>query len=303
MADINQTIKRLLFISDEICEIFDKLAELSMMNLEKSLEFDKLIEFLDSYHSQENLLLDNLNKNELQRAIANLYAIPQNDPAIQRCYVNIKNYYEIKYPEEIYSITQIENTNEDEYGNIEDVYSNIEELDTDYEDDDEVYRYHNYVILKTAISAIKKMYKHIQNTEANNKTDYKYKKALLKHFKIFKYNFFSINKDAEMLGIKYRFNVDELPEMAPLDKDVSSIYYNECIDILDNFYRTKDSERNIEIISETLFDMLCFDEYIKELSIEQIDKLINICRNIEDNNRNNYFGNIGLQKLVRTKKN
>ena len=309
MIDVNKVIKKLLFISDEICEIYDKLADLSIMNQENNPEFDKLIEFLDNYLSQEIVLLDSLNKNELISIIRNLYAMSQNDPGMNRCYVTVKNFFETKYPGDHYIVEEIgcENIGYDnaQFEYEDGSYDNDDEMANSdcEEDDDDVYQYHNYVILKVAISAIKKMYNHIQNTDTDNKIDYKYKKNLLKYFKGFKYIFFALNHESEMLGIKYRFDVNLIPEMPKLNEDVSSIYFNECVDLLYGMYTLRDSERNIDVILETLFDMLCFDEYIKELSAEQIDKLISICYDIEANYHKGFFGNIGLQKLVKIKKN
>lgn len=309
MTDINKTIKKLLFLSTEICEIYDSLAKLSVRDLEKSDEFDKLIEFLDNYLTQETILLDSLEKKELISIIRNLYAINQTDAAMYRCYASVKDYFIAKYPTDEYIAQSTQYTNE-EYnatnfnGDIfEDDDDELIDEDDDYEDDTNVREYANYAILRTAITAIKKMGGQIKDTETNNKVDYKYKKDLLKYFKGFKYNFFNLNRDAEMLGIKYRFNIDGIPEMPRLNVDVSSICFNDCIDILDSMYNLRDSERNIDVILQALFDMLCFDEYIKELSPYQIDKLINICYNMEDNYHKGYFGNIGLQKLVKIKKN
>ena len=178
----------------------------------------------------------------------------------------------------------------------------MEDIDDIYEDETEIEQYRKYVIQKAAISAIKKMYSRIKNTNTDNKIDHKYKKILLKYFKEFKYDFFTLDRDMEHLGVNYRFNVNLIPEMPKLDLDISRICFNECINLLDIMYFINDDERNPEIVEQALFDMLRFDEYIKELSDDQIDRLINLCSEIETNTKRNLYGNIGLQKLVKTKK-
>ena len=299
MTNILKIIKKLLFLSEEICSIYDEMADLSTTNQENSITFNKLIEHLDSYLSQETEILESMSKDELIAIIANLFDTEINDRTINRCYITLKDYFEDKYPYEEEIIDKIEYAISE--GNAEGF--EMYELNPYYEDDEEIKEYRNHVRQKVAISAIKKMYHRIKITDTENKIDHKYKKTLLKFFKEFKYYFFTLDRNMELLGVKYHFDINQIPEMPKLEVDTSSISYNECIDILDSLYYAKDSERDPEIIEENLFEMLMFEEHIKELTPEQIDKLINICYDIESTFQKNLYGNIGLQKLIKSKKN
>jgi len=326
MNSLNETIKKLLFISDQICEIYEDLYNLSMMNQEKSNKYNDAIEFFENYIFQESTLLDNSSKDELITILKILFEYSTKDAAMNRCYETVKYYFLNKYPEdkqiveelEDIEITELffstekgeENTeeyNEDDTDEYEEENSKDEEnfqlIEFEYEDESDVSSYINYVNLRTKINVIKKMYHHIKNTETFNKIDSKYKKELLKQLKGFKCDFFFQNRDTEQLGIKCHFDINKLPNLPKPNENITSICYNECLDILDELYLIPNEEREAYTILETLFSMLCFDEYIKELSHEQIDRLIEVCYQIEANISKSFFGNIGLQKLVRTKKN
>ena len=300
MTDILSIIKKLLFLSDEICTLFEELAFLSSNNRESSQDFDELIEQLDNYLMQESSILESMTKKDLISLLRNLFEIEIINQSMNRCYITVRDYFEDKYPYETNIIEDIETNNkyEEENNNEFEIYG----LNNDYEDDEDVLPYRKYVIQKIAIRAIKKMYHRIKSTDTDNKIDHKYKKLLLKHFKEFKYYFFTTDRDMELLGIKYRFDIDAIVEYPELNIDISSICFNECIDLLDSMYYTKDKSRDPQVVEETLFDMLQFEECIKELSPEQIDKLIDICYEIEANESKNLYGNIGLQKLIKIKK-
>ena len=328
MNSLNEITKKLLFISEQICEIYEDLYNLTMKNLENSNKYNDAIEFFENYVIQETTLLDKSSKEELIASLKSLFEYAYEDSAINRCYETIRYYFLNKYPSDKSMIDEIEGPNitefffitkedeeideSDEYeedideeGNeeIKNIFENFPTIEFEYEDEDEVSSYIDYTVLRTKINVIKKMYQHIKNTEASNKIDNKYKKELLKQLKGFKCDFFFQNRDTEQLGIKCHFDVDKLPNLPELDENVTSIYYNECLDILDELYLMPSEERDTYTILETLFSMLCFDEYIKSLSHEQIDRLIEICHQIEASMSNSFFGNIGLQKLVRKKKN
>ncbi len=317
MKSINETVKKLLFISDQICEIYEELYNLSMTNQEKSEKYEKAFEFYENYLSQESTLLDNLTHNEIIIILKELFEGSSLDAAISRCYDTLRYYFLKKYPNEKSIIYEIEgitleepnlpDEEDDEYEENDDQEDeDLEEdnfVEIEYEDESNVAKYSNYVVLRTEINVIKKMHERIVNTEADNKIDSKYKKALLKELKGFKCDFFFRNRDTEQLGIKYHLNIDALPNLPQIDENISSIYFNECIDILDDLYLMPSEERDTYTILEILFSMLCFDEYIKELTPEQIDRLIDACHQIEANISKSYFGNVGLQKLVRIKKN
>lgn len=337
MNSLNEITKKLLFISEQICEIYEDLYNLTMKNQEKSKKYDDDIEFFENYIIQESTLLDNANQEELLNSLKSLSEYGYDDVAINRCYETIRYYFLNRYPNdkdmidaiegpditEIFFITKEDKEDyENEDDEIEENYDDEDEKDNEegneeinnllknfpmiefeYEDEEEVSSYIDYTVLRTKINVIKKMYQHIKNTEANNKVDSKYKKELLKQLKGFKCDFFFQNRDTEQLGIKCHFDVSKLPNLPELDENVASICYNECLDILDELYLMPNEEREAYTILENLFNMLCFDEYIKSLSPEQIDKLIEICHRIEASMSNSFFGNIGLQKLVRKKKN
>ena len=319
MKNINETIKRLLFISDQICEIYETMFKLSMTDQEESKLYNSNIEFFENYISQETTLLDNLSEADLITIMKNLYDGSFQDAAINRCYETIKYYFLDKYPTNKSVVDEIEGIlEESDYQteeSIDDIDEEIDEeigeaddekqgwLKMEYEDESNVSEYANYVTLRTEINVIKNLYQHIKNTEADNKIDAKYKKELLKQFKGFKCDFFFQNRDTEKLGIACHFDINKLPNLPELMEDFTSIYYNECLDILDDLYLMPSEERDAYTILETLFDMLCFDEYIKELTHEQIDRLIETCHRIEATLSKSYFGNVGLQKLVRIKKN
>ena len=332
MNSLNEITKKLLFISEQICEIYEDLYNLSMKNLENSDKYNDAIEFFENYIFQETTLLDKSSKEELIAILKSLFVYAYEDAAINRCYETIRYYFMSKYPSdksiideiegpaitELFFINEEDDENQDEtleYADEDDIgnneseeenknfFDNFQMVEFEYEDEDDVSSYVNYITLRTKINVIKKIQQYIKNTEASNKIDNKYKKELLKQLKGFKCDFFFQNRDTEQLGIKCHFDVNKLPNLPELDENVTSIYYNECLDILDELYLMPSEERDAYTILETLFSMLCFDEYIKELSPYQIDKLINICYDIEDNYHKGFFGNIGLQKLVRIKKN
>ena len=316
MNSLNEITKKLLFISEQICEIYEDLYNLSMKNLEKSNKYNDAIDFFENYISQETALLNKLSKEELIVSLKSLFEYAYEDAAINRCYETIRYYFLNKYPDDKSIIDEIEGPTIAEISFIGEDEEDIEEneesknafenfsmIEFEYEDEEEVSSYIDYTTLRTKINVIKKMQQYIKNTEASNKIDSKYKKELLKQLKGFKCDFFFQNRDTEQLGINCHFDVNKLPNLPKIDENVTSIYYNECLDILDELYLISNEERDTYTILETLFSMLCFDEYIKSLSHEQINRLIEVCRQIEANIPNSFFGNIGLQKLVRIKKN
>ena len=324
MTNGNETMKKLLFISDQICEIYETMYNLSMTNQEKSNKYESTIEFFENYISQENTLLDNSSKNDLISILKNLYEYSNEDSALNRCYETVRYYFLNKYPEDKEIVEKIEGIESTEvvfvYEDDDDSEEIIDEeydednidgedeekagyLEIAYEDEENIASFVNYVTLRTKINVIKKIYHHIKNTQTDNKTDSKYKKELLKQLKGFKCDFFFQNRDTEQLGIKCHFDVNKLPTLPKLDENIASICFNECIDILDELYLMPSEEREVYAVLETLFSMLCFDEYIKELSPEQINKLIEVCYQIEANISKSFFGNIGLQKLKKLKKN
>ena len=302
--NIKKIVLRLIDISNKICYEIDDLAELSLQGLEETLEFNEHIEFLENYLEQESEIVDNTSYENLLKIFECLANVNINNEAYFRCYTVLDD-----------KINELLNQDEEE---IEDDQDSLKfELGIDmisnnyvtktlheyYEDDQDNYKYYSYIVRRNAIIAIKNMFQVMKNTPVDNKVDEKYLKKLLWYFNSFKYSFFSIDRETEKLGIKYKFDIHKIPTIYDLDLDYSNVKYNECLDLLSRFYTTSDKERDILNISQALYDMMCFDEYLSDLDINYIDRLIEFCYSLEERKDRNLYGNIGLKKLIKKRDN
>ena len=297
--DYHKTIKRLLKLSSMINEKFEILAELSYRDRENTMQYDEQYNLLKDYVHRETIIINNLNLDDLKQIFNLLPKYDDNTDEYMRLHIYIDdliNNYLIKdednsdnYEEDIDE--DIDSIDEEDKENITDNY---------YVSEEENEKYAGIVMDKIAIIVLKKMYDRINNTYADNKEDIKYKKRLLKELKSFKYWVFAIDTHLEKIGIDYRFNLDKLPLLNMPNIDMNNICYNDSVELIERMYNYHDVDYDPTDISEVLFNYMCFEEFIKVLNDEEIDKLIELCNELSSKS-DNYYGNIVREKLIRKK--
>ena len=307
MIDINKYTNKLLELSGNISKEMGFLMDLTAANREETNNFSLHIKRLNSYLDSEAIILNTIKKEELLKIFKNLSTINQNNDAYNRCYMVIDDMIEdlLNSEDTLIEETDNEDTNNEFSENISNEELDkqtdiINILDDYYLPEDGICQYVSYVIHRNAIIAIKKMLDRITSTRADNLTEMKYKKKLIDNFKMFKYYFFTIDRECEKLGVIYKFNTNNVPYLKNLSIDLSIIQYNECVSILDKLYAIR-STINVDDISEALFDTICFEEYIANLDNSYIDQLISLCEHLKTFFPDNRYGDIGHKKLIKKK--
>ena len=305
MFDIRKTITRLLRLSQLIIDEVDVLANLSYYDMEESSQFDDHISDIKDYLNQEQVILNNIDATNLVALYEELNNTNDDSDTHIRCIVNvderlsaIMNYIDSlpdDCDDDCNDYTENEATEDDEEYECEDFIQkyHVDEGDTE--------KYALNVIDNVATIVIKKMLKRIESTLASDKQDIKYKKKLIRNFKRFKYFYFSLDNQLEILGSYYRFNVDNIPMPVGFSIDTSQIFHNQCVTILDKLYSFKDIDFDPDIMCEVLFNMMMFEEYLIGIPNESIDKLLELSSDLEEHHGCNYFGNIAKTKLLEKK--
>ena len=83
----------------------------------------------------------------------------------------------------------------------------------------------------------------------------------------------------------------------------TNVYKNECVSIINNLYLLNNTEYDLEKISIALFESLCLEEYINNLDIDKLNKLLDLCNNLDNLYKNSFYGNIAKNKILEKKKN
>ena len=125
---------------------------------------------------------------------------------------------------------------------------------------------------------------------------------LLQYLNEFKYKKVFQDYFLENLASQYSFNLDNIPTPSLPEEDTSPIMFNQCINFLEDLYFVDTNERNIEVIMEALFKLMCVEEYIEELSNEDLDKLLEFCYKAAKQNDDENFG-MSAEGLIRRRKN
>ena len=307
MKDNKKIIRRLLNLSQLVLDEIDVLANLSYRDRENTSQFDDHVKDISDYLNQERIILNNISLDNLEIIFKELKQYDDDSDAYLRCYVLVDDKIE-----ELYNDKEEDNDYE-RYNELED---NIENDDTQKENEDDatifLEKYHvdeeeneKYAIKvldNVATIVIKRMLSRIENTITDNKKDNKYKKVLIKYFKKFKYFYFTLDNELELLGAKYKFNINNIPMPYSYNIDISKIYHNQCVTILDKLYSSKEIDYNPDNMEEALFNMMLLEEYLKGIDEESINKLIELTGELEVKYGHNFYGNIAKNKVL-TRKN
>ena len=319
--------KRLLKISEMIDTEFDILSKLSYAGRESTAQFDDYINDIANNMNEEKRILDGLDFDalgEISRFLMEKF--DSSDFACGRLIDNID--------ERIVSMPKPHDS-EEEYDE-EDEYADEEDSEIDPETDillDDVIEYYQseekkpkknnteafsidgYYIEEfgyeheatkatdyIATIVIKNMVNRIKSTLADTRQDRMFKRDMLKEFRSFKYFYFTFNNTLENIGVKARFNVDNVPYLKPVDFDISAIAYNECVTFLDKLYFVETDETDLYKLSLTLYHMMSFEEYLKYLTSKSIDVLIHLSQQLAIIGNNPLYGELAYKKLLKRKK-
>ena len=307
MKDNKKIIRRLLNLSQLILDEIDVLANLSYRDKENTEQFNDHVNDISNYLNQERIILNNISLDNLLNIFKELKQYDDDSDAYLRCYVLVEDKIE-----ELYNDKEEDNDYE-RYNELED---NIENDDTQKENEDDatifLEKYHvdeeeneKYAIKvldNVATIVIKRMLSRIENTITDNKKDNKYKKLLIRNFKKFKYFYFTLDNELEILGAKYKFNINNIPMPYSYNIDISKIFHNQCVTILDKLYSSKEIDYNPDNMEEALFNMMLLEEYLKGIDEESINKLIELTDELEVKYGHNFYGNIAKNKVL-TRKN
>lgn len=316
----DKTLNRLLTLSEKICILEDELADLSAKDLESSPPFKKYVKDLNELLDKESIIINTLSLDKINKYQKILSANDKHDDtavAFNRLFQLIQDKLDERDNTLLFQKEEKHNNNDDTNEEDDDleislepnedapenlITDEIEEevaiLDDYYIDSFELDKYLINVIDRTSLIVIKKMYDRINTTTSDNKTEAKYKKQLLKYLKQFKYYIFCLDYKIERLAAKHSFNLNSIPEIKEPDIDLSPLYHNQSIDILDTLYSSSTSLRKSSDILKLLYELMCLEEYTKKLDKESLTKLLSFCEKLETipNNDNN-FGQYGKQKI------
>ena len=296
--DLKKKIKRLLNLSSMIVDKFEILASLSYHDHENSLQYEEHYNELKEYMNTEAVIVNNLSLEDLNQIFKELPKYDDNTDG----YIRLHIYIDDKINELL-----LKNDEEDLENDISEeeeleVLEDDEEVEKYYIEEEENEKYSGIVMDNIAIIVLKKMYDRINNTIADNKGDNKYKRRLLKELKSFKYWVLSIDRHLECIGIDYKFDINKIPELGNPKIDTSSICHNDCVDLIERMYNNSKIDYEPTVISEVLFNFMCFEEFLKYIDDESVNKLIELCDELSIN-KDSYYGNIVKEKLVKKRQN
>ena len=305
--ELNKKMKRLLNISYQVVDIFDALADLAYHNNENSQQFLDFYEDLKKCINSESVIVNNLSLEQLEYISKSLKNYDDNSDGYNRLYVYIEDKIDEYY-------LKNENNNEDksEYDDIDielddDMQADlgnkeISEIEKYYIDEEDTERYEGMVTDNIALVVLKNMYDMINNTFSNNKGDNKYKKRLLRDLKAFKYIVFCMDRNLEIIGINYKFDINKIPVYTDFKIDASRICHNDCVDIISRLYDKLDIDYDPSIMNEMLFNYMIFLEYLNRIDDESVDKLLELCYELEEKS-NSFYGQKLKETLIKKKKN
>lgn len=304
MNDVKKIYNRLIGLSQNIIDEFQILANLSFMNRENTEQFLDHATDLEKLLEHEKIILYNLKPEVYKELCEYLVTMDENTQVFARTLDLVCDFFDERFEsKKKETIEENYEFDEDDYPSRYEDNDNKEALDivdNYYTDEEDCEKYAKDIIVYMATKVIKNMYNRINNTYTDNASDKKFKKRLLRYFNQFKYYYFMLNNKLEWLGVNTLFDIEKIPDVSfpKTDTDLESIYYNECVTIIESLYNLRNSNKYLEGISIGLFNMMMFDEYIDYISDEFINKLIDLCNDL-DNDKDYFYGNIAKSKLVK----
>lgn len=303
--NIEKTAKYLLHLSNNIYRLIDKLSELSKNNLENTAIYQETINELSHFYNQETKIYNSLNEEAIAELL-NYYSERKiYTDYFERCIISLYEQFNKLYREnygESYELEEENNASEEKdmpKSNPKRIILNLSDY---YMDTSEIAKYKDDYFHNNSISAMKLMKSRISSVEADNKNDRIFQKRLLNYLKVFKYSFFSSDRYMEELGIKYRFDYENIPNTELDTSDLTPIIYNFAINLLDKLYSTNTKNTDYISICYILYDMISFELCLEELGPIEINNLIEICFEIEKILPRGYYASQGLYKLLAKKK-
>ena len=300
--DSDKIIKRLLKISQMILDEFEVMASLSYRDLENTSQFSEHIEDTKEYLNTEAVIINNIDLNTLKEIFQKLSNYDDDSPAYERTYLIIDSIIErLQYEDDTDTDEDID---DEEYLDIdESTESNCNFIQKYYLDTGDLEKYEVMVIDNIAINTLRKMTDRIMNTYADNKSDQKFKKRLLKNLKTFKYIVLGLDLNLEKLGVNYRFNLESIPYIEKPNIDTSTISYNQCIIHLEKLYNATKDENSLSDINENLFNMMCLEGFLEDVEDDKLDRLNDLCDELEKHSAYHFYGNIAKEKILKKRKN
>ena len=299
-----KVIKRLIKNSQDICLEFEILCSLSFHNRENTEQFNDHIKDLSDFLNQEAVIINNQSLDNLELIYKNIIKYDDNTDAFNRISIIIDD--KIKEIYDTYGYNQ-EDIQVDDY-QVDIVKENddndfdVSKIFDDYFTDEEINEKEaNKVIDNIAIYVLKNMDKRINETIADNKNDIKYKRRLINQLKVFKYFVFTLDLRLEKYGVKYKFNVNNIP-MPTINNVDTDLSRNQTINCIEKLYNVKNNENRPSEINEALFNMMLLEIYIRYLDEEDIDKLREMCSNVNEHILDSFYGNLAFSKLIKRRK-
>lgn len=312
---LKDILNNLLLISDRIIKQEELLIQCA--NNTNPLLFKTAITLLCSALNEEKEIINLLSIDDLRNIEAMLFDIESDTKkksSYERLHTVITDMVtDYNNNNDIVLDDDIEDTLDEDIE--EDIEEATDEFDVNFEDDDIIFRsdyynkneryikkYINPIIRRTTIIVLKKIRSRITNLGFPNSKENKYMQLLLQYLNEFKYKKVFQDYFLENLASQYSFNLDNIPTPSLPEEDTSPIMFNQCINFLEDLYFVDTNERNIEVIMEALFKLMCVEEYIEELSNEDLDKLLEFCYKAAKQNDDENFG-MSAEGLIRRRKN
>lgn len=319
----DKKLNELMRLSEQICNEEGALAELSRRDLENTDSFMEHIKKLTSFLDKENKIISSLSIEKLNQYEQIMHANDKCDDKpipFNRLFQLLQDKieeYECSNPFDINienttsdEVTYIgnpntedidddyaEEANEDNSDELDDIQKSIEALSEYYEETYQLDKYIPYIFDNVAITIAHKIYRRIQDTTAQNKSETNYRNKLLNYLKQFKYYIFSLDYRLERIGVNYHFNIDAIPNFPELSIDLKPLYHNQSINVLYNLYSSSISSKSDNEILILLFDLMCLEEYIKYLDISHLNKLLEFCEKKEEISSTPNLGSSGKAKI------
>ena len=324
--ELKNILNNLLLISERIYN--QEVVLIQFANHSQSLLFQTAIALLCNALNEEKSIIDKLSIDDLKNIESMLFDI---EPEEKK-----KNSYERLHAVIVDMITDYNNENDigldDDDINDDTFDDDIEEDTTEYEDDDDeeidddevddeevdddeiiiksdfynknekyIRKYINPIIRRTTIIVLKKIRSRIinlSNGDINSNMQ-----RLLQYLNKFKYRKVFQDYYLEKLASEYDFNIDSIPTPSLPNEDTSPIMFNRCIDFLDDLYFVDSDEENLEKVMDALFKLMCIEEYIEELSNEELENLLEFCSKAAKQNNNENYGILAENKIRRLLRN
>lgn len=313
-------LKRLLSISEQICIEEEALSDMSAMDLENTEKFNNHIQKLLSLLDKESIIINSLSLEKINKFQQILFSNDKHDDtavAFNRLFQLIQD----KLDERENNIPKNINNNDEDNSPKEDIEDD-DELETEliekepedivipdkfknevailddyYMDTFNLEKYLPHIIDRISIIVAKKMYQRINNTNAETKLESKYKKKLLKYLKEFKYYIFTLDYKLERLGATHNYNIEAIPNIPEIKEDLTPLYHNQTINMLDSLYSSDISIRKPADILRLLYELMCLEEYIKYLDDKSLNNILAFCEDIEEMIKNPNFGSYGKTRI------